>query len=129
MTKQYPRVGKALVSLKEYVDNQLIYDEDPYGRRKYYGYRASDGTLIRTITSTVPEQIFTDFAAIWNQVRDANPNAKFIVHDAIRDAEGRLTQIIDGRGIETRMEYDANGRETSKRVAYATANEARTETI
>ena len=128
-TKQYPRVGTTLTSTKAYLNNQLFYDQDPYGRRKYYGYRASDGTLIRTITCTVPEQTFADFAAVWSQSRDTNPNAKFIIHDAIRDAQGRLTQIIDGRGIETRMEYDAQGRETNKRVDYGTSIEARTETV
>jgi YD repeat-containing protein len=91
-------------------------DEDPYGRRKYYGYRASDETLICTITCTVPEQTLANFAAVWSQTRDLGPNAKYIVHDAIRDATGQLTQIIDGRGVETRHEYDSRGRETNKRT-------------
>ena len=128
-TKQYPRVGKTLTSTKGYEGNQLLFDEDPYGRRKYYGYRASDGTLIRTITCTVPEQTFANFAAVWSQTRDSSANAKFIIHDAIRDANGRLTQIFDGLYTETRMDYDSQGRETNKRVAYGTSLEARTETV
>ncbi len=52
--KQYPRSGKTLSSKKTYANNELLCDEDPYGRKKYYGYRASDGTLIRTVTCTVP---------------------------------------------------------------------------
>ena len=52
--KQYPRSGKTLSSKKTYFNNELLCDEDPYGRKKYYGYRASDGTLIRTVTGTVP---------------------------------------------------------------------------
>ena len=127
--KQYPNANKMLSSKKVYQNNQLLYDEDPYGRRKYYGYRASDGTLIRTITCTVPEQTFANFAAVWSQTRDLGPNAKYIVQDAIRDATGQLTQIIDGRGIETRHEYDSRGRETNKRLAFGTAIEARTETL
>ncbi len=127
--KQYPRVGVTLTSKKNYLDNKLFSDEDPYGRRKYYGYRASDGTLIRTITSTVPEYTLTSFASVWNLVRDASANAKYIIHDAIRDNDGLLVQILDGRGIETRMEYDSLGRETNKRVAYGTSIEARTETV
>ena len=127
--KQYPNANKMLSSKKAYQNNQLLYDEDPYGRRKYYGYRASDGTLIRTISCTVPEQTFANFAAVWSQTRDLGPNAKYIVHDAIRDATGQLTQIIDGRGIETRHEYDSRGREINKRQAFGTAVEARTETL
>ncbi len=41
--KQYPRVGKTLTKKKSYLENQLLYDEDAFGRRKYYGYRQSDG--------------------------------------------------------------------------------------
>ncbi|MFN9437890.1 MAG: hypothetical protein ACK6DC_23535, partial [Planctomycetota bacterium] len=52
-----------------------------------------------------------------------------MIHDAIRDPKGQLTQIIDGRGMETRMEYDSAGREINKRVAFGTTVEARTETI
>ena len=127
--KQYPNANKMLSSKKVYQNNQLLYEEDPYGRRKYYGYRASDGTLIRTITCTVPEQTFANFAAVWSQTRNLGPNAKYIVHDAIRDATGQLTQIIDGRGVETRHEYDSRGRVTNKRQAFGTAIEARTEIL
>ena len=126
--KVHARNGKVLVSKKGYEENELLYDEDPYGRRTYYGYRASDGTLIRTITCTVPEQSFSNFAAVWNQTRDSNPNAKFVIHDAIRDADGNLTEVIDGRGTETRYEYDDAGREVAKTEAYGTSIAVRTET-
>jgi RHS repeat-associated protein len=128
-TRVFPRAGTALVSSKVYSNNQLLFDLDPYGRRKYYGYRASDGTLIRTITCTVPEQTFADFSAVWNATRVLTPNATYIINDAIRGEDGRLTQVIDGRGIETRFEYDAQGRETSKRTAFGTSVEARTDTL
>ncbi|AMV32618.1 tRNA nuclease WapA precursor [Pirellula sp. SH-Sr6A] len=41
----------------------------------------------------------------------------------------RLTQVIDGRGTETRYEYDGQGRETTKKAAYGTSIEARTDTF
>lgn len=113
-----------MASKKAYANNELFFDEDPYGRHKYHGYRASDGTLIRTITCTVPEQTFASFTAVWNQTRNTAANAKFIIHDTIRDADGHLTQVIDGRGTETRYEYDSQGREINQREAFGTAIEA-----
>jgi RHS repeat-associated protein len=126
--KQYPRVGLTLISKKSYLNNELFYDEDPYGRRKYYGYRASDGTLIRTVTATVPSFTLADYTAVWNLTRSTTPNATHIIHDAIRDSDGQLTQVIDGRNIETRYEYDSRGRETKKTAAFGTSLAAVTET-
>ncbi|MFO0943687.1 MAG: RHS repeat-associated core domain-containing protein [Pirellulales bacterium] len=126
--KQYPRAGVTLTSKKVYAENQLLYDEDAYGRRKYYGYRASDGTLIRTVTCTHPGYTLADFTAVWNLTRSTAANAAYIIHDAIRDDAGHLTQVIDGRGTETRYEYDAQGRETKKTAAYGTSVAAVTET-
>ncbi len=126
--KQYPRAGVTLTSKKVYAVNQLLYDEDAYGRRKYYGYRASDGTLIRTVTCTHPGYTLADFTAVWNLTRSTVANAAYIIHDAIRDDAGHLTQVIDGRGTETRYEYDAQGREIRKTAAYGTSVAAVTET-
>lgn len=127
-TKQYPRVGVTLYAKKGFENEQLLYDEDPYGRRKYYGYRASDNTLIRTVTCTHPGYTLADFDAVWNLTRDNSPNAAYIIHDAIRDLDGNLTQVIDGRGTETRYEYDAQGRETKKTAAFGTTLAAISET-
>ncbi len=126
--KQYPRVGTTLTSKKSYLENQLLYDEDAYGRRKYYGYRASDGTLIRTVTCTHPGYTLADFDAVWSLTRSTAANAAYIIHDAIRDDAGHLTQVIDGRGTETRYEYDAQGRVTKKTAAWGTSVAAVTET-
>ncbi len=126
--KQYPRTGVTLSSKKFYLNDQLLYDEDAYGRRKYYGYRASDGTLIRTVTCTHPGYTLADFTAVWNLTRSTAANAAYIIHDAIRDDAGHLTQVIDGRGTETRYEYDAQGREIRKTAAYGTSVAAVTET-
>ena len=127
--KQYPRSGKTLSSKKTYLNNELLSDEDPYGRKKYYGYRASDGTLIRTVTCTVPSYSLANFTAVWNLTRSSAANAQFVIHDAIRDNDGHLVQIIDGRGTETRFEYDAQGRETKKTEAWGTSIAAVTETV
>ena len=53
-TKAYPYSGKMLSSKKVYVENKLFSEEDAYGRKKYYGYRASDGQLIRYVTGAYP---------------------------------------------------------------------------
>nr|MCU0721456.1 RHS repeat protein [Pirellula sp.] len=119
--KQHTSNGKFLSSTKTYLNNQLLCDVDPYGRRKYYGYRASDGTLIRTVTATHPGYTLADFAAVWSLTRSTAANAAYIIHDAIRDDDGHLTQIIDARGTETRFEYDSLGRETKKTTAFGTA--------
>jgi hypothetical protein len=66
---------------------------------------------------------------VWNQTRDLNANAKYIIHDAIGDNDGHLTQVIDGRNVETHYEHDSRGREINKREAFGTAIEARTQTI
>lgn len=127
-TKRFPRVGKILVTKNVYDGNELFFTEDPYGRRKYFGYRASDGTLIRTVTATVPSFSLADFAAVWALSRDLTPNAHYIVHDGIRNEDGDLTKIINGREIETRYEYDEAGRETKKTEAWGTSVAAVTET-
>jgi YD repeat-containing protein len=47
---------------------------------------------------------------------------------SIRNADGQLVQVIDGRGIETRYEYDDAGRETAKIAAFGLPQQRRTET-
>jgi len=37
-----------------YVDNKLFSSEDPYGRKTYYAYDATDARLIRTVTCYRP---------------------------------------------------------------------------
>ena len=116
-----------MASKKAYANNELFFDEDPNGRRKYHGYRASDGTLIRNITCTVPEQTFANVTAVWNQTRNTAANAKFIIHDTMRVPDGHLTQVFDGRGTETRYKCDSQGREINKREAFGAPIEARTQ--
>ena len=53
-TKVYPYVGKTLISKKQYQNNQLFADEDPYGRKTYYGYRVSDGAMVRVVKTAYP---------------------------------------------------------------------------
>lgn len=127
-TTQYPSAGKTLVSKSEYVDNDLFYTEDPYGRKEYLGYRASDGQLIRRVKGTSPGFTLASNSAVINQTRDLSNNAQYIVLDAIRDAEGQLTDVVDGRGITTKAEFDSRGRSIRTLAAYGTTMEAKTET-
>lgn len=41
--------GKELTTKRSYVDNKLFSTEDPYGRKQYFAYDATDGRLIRTV--------------------------------------------------------------------------------
>ena len=47
--------------------------------------------------------------------------------DAIKDAAGQLTQVIDGRGTSTTYEYDSRGQQIRQRQAPGTGIEAKTE--
>lgn len=107
---QYDAVGRSIaVTHPDSSTSQTL-----YRRRTYYGYRASDGTLIRTVTCTVPEETLANFAAVWSLTRDTSANATYVIHDAIRNEDGHLTEVIDGRGIETHYKYDSLGRPVAR---------------
>ena len=71
-----------LISKQVYKDNKLFSSEDPYGRKTFYAYRASDAALVRTIQATVPSVTFADFAAVTAATRapasTANPTSLII---------------------------------------------------
>ncbi|MCA9065674.1 MAG: RHS repeat protein, partial [Planctomycetaceae bacterium] len=77
----YPYAGKLLAKKKTYVNNNLFCEEDPYGRRKYYGYRASDGQLIRYVTGAYPSFTLADQAAVFALTRDTSLNPQYTIRD------------------------------------------------
>ena len=56
-TRVYPSAGKVLISKTGYLNNRKIWEEDPYGRRTYYGYRESDGALVRVVKGAYPASV------------------------------------------------------------------------
>ena len=62
-TRSYPYAGKTLVSKTKYLNNRKLYDEDPYGRRKYQAYRASDGVMVRHVVEAHPGVVDAVMAA------------------------------------------------------------------
>jgi hypothetical protein len=128
-THTYPHNGASLVSATVYDDrHRVFYSEDPYGRREYMGYRASDGDLIRRVQGTHDAFSLADNSAVLNLVRDASDNAGYIVADAIKNVAGDLDQVIDGRGYQTLYAYDSRGRQTQVKTAAGTSVETISQT-
>jgi RHS repeat-associated protein len=113
--------------LTQYFQNQVFYTQDAYGRREYMGYRASDGELIRRVQTTHPSYTLANNTAIMNLTRTTTPNAAYVIADAIKNAAGELTQVLDGRGTSTTYDYDSRGQQIRQRAAQGTALEAVTE--
>ncbi|MCG8649118.1 MAG: hypothetical protein MI861_04760, partial [Pirellulales bacterium] len=112
-SKTCPRVGVELESTQTYIDNQLFCSEDPYGRKTYYAYDATDGRLIRTVTGTTAEFSLADFSAVLNLTRDYTANADYIIQDTVFDAAGNVLRSHDGRNMASAFEYDSRGRQTA----------------
>ncbi|WP_197455952.1 RHS repeat protein [Stieleria neptunia] len=139
-TTNYPRDGKTLTTKSVYVDSQLFNTEDPYGRKTYYAYDATDGRLIRTVAGTTPEFSLADFDAVIALTRDFSANASYVITDIVYDAEGNQIRLHDGRNMATEFEYDSRGRRTAQVAdadyidrstlsSLSTALELRTETL
>lgn len=122
--KVYPYAGKIMSSKVVYVDNKKFNDEDYYGRKKYYGYRASDGQLIRYVTGAYPSFSLADQTAVFNLVRDTNLNPTYTIKDAITDENGRPETVIDERGTQFLTEYNTAGQVIRETKAVGTAVEA-----
>ena len=125
-----PKVGTSLTNKSVYLDNQLFYTEDPYGRRTYYAYNVSDGSLIRQIQTTVPGITFADFNDVLNEVRDpdATPNSTTLITDYIHDGD-QITETIDPRGIHHTLAYDSRGQSVEQTQAAGTTVAAKTVTV
>ena len=130
-TTVHPKAAVSLTSHNVYLNNQLFYTEDPYGRRTYRAYSATDGRMIRNIQATVPSVTFADFTEVLNAVRDPDgtPNSTALVTDYFNNAKGELVQTIDPRGISRTKTYDTRGRETERIEAAGTAVAAKTVTM
>ncbi len=128
-TKVFPYTGKMLESKKTYVGNKLFCEEDPYGRKKYYGYRASDGQLIRYVTGAYPGFSLADQAAVFALTRSTVLNPDYTIKDAITDQNGRPETVIDERGTVSKTVYDTAGRVIQEIAAFGTSLEAKTETV
>ncbi len=128
-TKVFPYAGKMLESQKTYVANKLFSEEDPYGRKKYYGYRASDGQLIRYVTGAYPGITLADQTAVFALTRSTVLNPDYTIRDAITDQNGRPETVIDERGTISKTVYDTAGRVIQQIAAFGTSLEAKTETI
>ena len=127
-TKAYPYSGRMLSSKKVYVENKLFSEEDPYGRKKYFGYRASDGQLIRYVTGAYPTFSLADQAAVFALTRSTTLNPDYTVKDAITDKNGRPETVVDERGTISSTVYDTAGRVIRQIAAVGTPVEAKTET-
>ena len=125
----YPRNGKTLSTSRNYINNELFSTTDAYGRKTYFGYRSSDGQLVRTIKGLTPGFTLADAAAVAAASRDLNANAQYLISDTTRDAEGQVTTVVDPRNVTATYEYDSRGRKTAMVAADGSAIEARTETI
>lgn len=124
----YPRAGKTLVQKSTYVDNRLFSREDPYGRKKYYAYDATDGRLIRTIIGAVSTYTLANQAAVLSAVRNTSANANFVVSDTVFTAGGSVEKQINAINTETRYAYDSRDRQTEQKKAFGASIEAKTQT-
>jgi len=120
-TSVYPYAGKTLTNKTVYVDNRVFYSEDPYGRRQYMGYSASNTTeKIRTISCTVPANVYANNSAVLAASRSNSLNAPFVIVDAIKDGNGNLTEFVDANGVSTTYDFDSRDREVEKIEAAGT---------
>lgn len=125
-TTVQPRVGVSLTSTRTYLNNLLFSEKDPYGRIKYFGYRSSDGALIREIQGTVPSFTLADFTAVTNQTRSTAANATYLITDYTLDNIGERTAIIDGNNITLAQTFDSRSQLVQRIEASGTAVAATT---
>jgi hypothetical protein len=100
--------------------------EDPYGRKNFNAYRASDAALIRSVAATLPSPTGepATYAAVLALTRPGTPsspapNAEYLISDYQLDVAGQGFATIDPRGVVHAAEFDSRGR-TVKSVEAAT---------
>ena len=110
-TRKHADNDSVLISKKHFYRNQLLFTEDPYGRRTYNSYRSSDSQLIRSVQETMPGAVSaSNFNHVNNLSRDLGNNAAYLITDYEKDVEGQATATIDPRGIRHETDYDCRGR-------------------
>ena len=128
-SKSWPYAGTMLSTKTNYVNNRVFYTEDAYGRREYMGYSVSNASeLIRRVTTGPAGYAIANFPAVMDLNRLSAPAGVVAIADAIKDSNGNLKEVIDGRGIVTKYEYDTRDREIRRKDAFGTPVEAITET-
>ncbi|MCE9557221.1 MAG: RHS repeat-associated core domain-containing protein, partial [Planctomycetes bacterium] len=116
-TKVTARDGVVLSSKATYLTNLLFSTEDPYGRKKFHAYRASDSELVRTVQATIPNPTSppTDNATVLAMTRagtpsSPSPNEEYLITDSEIDVAGQMFATIDPRGVVHATEFDSRGR-------------------
>ncbi len=118
-------------SKTKYVNNRVFYTEDTHERRLYRAYSAINQTeLIRTVQVTVPFSNWSipDSDSVLGLDRNTAPiDGRFLITDAIKDAGGQVTELIDPIGTVTKFDFNSRGFEYWSKNAFGTAVEAKTE--
>lgn len=100
---------------------------DAYGRSTYFVYDIED-RVIRQVRELVPGGV-SDPAQRATLARIATGNPPYVIEDSEFDVAGQLTARIDGRGLRTTFQYDAQGRQTQVTEAAGTAEAATSITV
>ena len=110
-TRRHADNDSVLITKSHFYRNQLLFTEDPYGRRTYNSYRSSDSQLIRSVQETMSGAVSaSSFNHVNNLSRDLANNAAYLITDYEKDVEGQATATIDPRGILHEIDYDCRGR-------------------
>jgi len=123
---EHPNTGIVLTTITKFNANSFpVFEEDPYGRAKLYGYDVND-RVTRTVREAVPASVARN-AVLSTLARVTTPNPSYVIEDTGFNADGDVVSRADGRGTVKGMEYDAQRRLTAEVVALGTALAARTE--
>src|SRR3990172_4567809 len=104
--------AKLLTTTNTYTSNLLTSVTDEYSRKTYHVYDAVTKYPIRTVRETVPSGVPSG-SVIADLPRILTNNAKYLIEDVTRDAEGQGLTRVDGRWIEHTTAYDSRGRVTA----------------
>jgi len=122
----HPNTGVALTTTTKFNANSFpVFEEDPYGRAKLYGYDVND-RVTRTVREAVPASVARN-ADLSTLARVTTPNPSYVIEDTGFNPDGDVVSRADGRSTVKGMEYDAQRRLTAQVVALGTALAARTE--
>ncbi|MFO0940477.1 MAG: RHS repeat-associated core domain-containing protein [Pirellulales bacterium] len=131
-----PRSGTVLESQYSYIGDKLYNSIDPYGRKTYRAYDATDQRLIRAVVTTqsgwappTPGVNETENTVLLNLSRDTTPNAFYVIHDLVYDAGGHLVESYDPLMTRTHITRDSRNRQTNRYQAYTTSLETQTQTL